>query len=362
MKKSTRILFALVAVMLLASACSQPAAPTAPVATQAPAAAAPAAEPAAPAEPVSTSGSTVTLKIGYSTNEEDPRGLASKRFKEIVEQASGGSIIVEIYPSGQLGGDAALIEAMALDSGMVDIIITDASNFATYDAKMGVSALPFLFKDFETAWKFMDSDLVAGVEEALIEQNMRVLAHFCNGFRCVTTSKGEVLSPADMKGMLIRTPENPVIMATMRALGANPQPLAFSELYIALQQGTYDAQENPVPVIFNNKLYEVQKYLSITNHIYSGMCFTISESIWQTMSAEQQQLVADAAKEVQTYNRELNKQMTEDFLAELEAKGMVISHPDLAPFSEATASVANDLSGQYGTLLDDLKAWLAENQ
>lgn len=206
MKKSTRILFALVAVMMLVSACGQPAAPTAPTAPaapEAPAAAAPAAEPAAPAEPT-LSGSTVTLKIGYSTNEEDPRGLASKKFKEIVEQASGGSIIVEIYPSGQLGGDAALIEAMALDSGMVDIIITDASNFATYDAKMGVSALPFLFKDFETAWKFMDSDLVAGVEEALIEQNMRVLAHFCNGFRCVTTSKSEVLSPADMKGMLIR--------------------------------------------------------------------------------------------------------------------------------------------------------------
>lgn len=361
MKKSIRILFALVAVLLLASACSQPAATPPAAPAEAPAGAdTPATQPTAPAQTVANDPK-VTLKIGYSTNEEDPRGVASKKLKEIVEQASGGSIVVEIYPSGQLGGDAALIEAMALDSGMVDIIITDASNFSTYDAKMGVSALPFLFKDFETAWKFMDSDLVAGVEAAMIDQNMRVLAHFCNGFRCVTTSKGEVLSPADMKGMLIRTPENPVIMATMRALGANPQPLAFSELYIALQQGTYDAQENPVPVIYNNKLYEVQKYLSITNHIYSGMCFTISESIWQTMSEGQRQVVADAAKEAQAFNRELNKQMTEDFLGELEAKGMVISQPDLAPFSEATASVADDLSGQYGTLLNDLKAWLAAN-
>ncbi len=119
----------------------------------------------------------------------------------------------------------------------------------------------------------MDSDIEAAAEEGLLSQNMRVLAHYCNGFRCVTNSKGPINSPADMNGLLIRTPENPVIMATMTALGANPQPLSFSELYQALQQKTYDAQENPIPVIYNNNLYEVQEYLSITNHIYSGMCF-----------------------------------------------------------------------------------------
>ena len=143
---------------------------------------------------------------------------------------------------------------------------------------MGISALPFQFETFDDAWAFMDSDIEAAAEEGLLSQNMRVLAHYCNGFRCVTNSKGPINSPADMNGLLIRTPENPVIMATMTALGANPQPLSFSELYQALQQKTYDAQENPIPVIYNNNLYEVQEYLSITNHIYSGMCFTIAES------------------------------------------------------------------------------------
>ena len=100
----------------------------------------------------------------------------------------------------------------------------------------------------------------------------------------------------EYRGLLIRTPENPVIMATMTALGANPQPLSFSELYQALQQKTYDAQENPIPVIYNNNLFEVQEYLSITNHIYSGMCFTIAESSWNKLSADQQQIVSDAAK------------------------------------------------------------------
>ncbi|MGI5946360.1 MAG: TRAP transporter substrate-binding protein [Lachnospiraceae bacterium] len=310
-------------------------------------------------EPAAANPDAIVLKLGYSTNEEDPRAKAAEEFKKEVEEKTGGAVVIETYPSGQLGGDAALIEAMALDSGTVDIIITDASNFATYEPKMGISALPFQFSTFEDAWAFMDSEVEKEAEDLLIEQNMRVLAHYDNGFRCVTNSKKEVKTPADMANVLIRTPENPVIMATMKALGANPQPLAFSELYQALQQGTYDAQENPIPVIYNNNLFEVQKYLSVTNHIYSGMCFTITESTWKKLSPEQQQIVSDAALASAEFNRELNKKQTEEFIAALEEKGMVITEPDLAPFAEATAGVAAELESTYGDLLDKLEAWKA---
>lgn len=303
------------------------------------------------------SGASVTLKLGFSTNEEDPRAKGAQQFKEEVEEKTGGAVTVELYPSGQLGGDADLINSIALDSGTVDIIVTDASNFATYDAKMGISALPFQFETFDDAWAFMDSDIEAAAEEGLLAQNMRVLAHYCNGFRCVTNSKGPINSPDDMKGLLIRTPENPVIMATMTALGANPQPLSFSELYQALQQKTYDAQENPIPVIYNNNLYEVQEYLSITNHIYSGMCFTISETSWKKLSADQQQIVSDAAKASADYDRELNEQQTNDLVSALEEKGMKINSPDLAPFAAATEKVLTDNADTYGDLLDQLKAW-----
>lgn len=303
------------------------------------------------------SGASVTLKLGFSTNEEDPRAKGAQQFKEEVEEKTGGAVTVELYPSGQLGGDADLINSIALDSGTVDIIVTDASNFATYDAKMGISALPFQFETFDDAWAFMDSDIEAAAEEGLLAQNMRVLAHYCNGFRCVTNSKGPINSPDDMKGLLIRTPENPVIMATMTALGANPQPLSFSELYQALQQKTYDAQENPIPVIYNNNLYEVQEYLSITNHIYSGMCFTISETSWKKLSADQQQILSDAAKASADYDRELNEQQTNDLVSALEEKGMKINSPDLAPFAAATEKVLTDNADTYGDLLDQLKAW-----
>ena len=225
---------------------------------------------------------------------------------------------------------------------------------------MGISALPFQFSDFDEAWAFMDSDVEAAAEEGLLSQNMRVLAHYCNGFRCVTNSKGPIETPDDMKGLLIRTPENPVIMATMTALGANPQPLSFSELYQALQQKTYDAQENPIPVIYNNNLYEVQEYLSVTNHIYSGMCFTIAESSWNKRSADQQAIVEAAAKASADYDRQLNKEQTESLVASLEEKGMKINNPDLAPFAEATTSVLTDNASTYGDLLDQLNSWKAE--
>ena len=327
------------------------------------------AEAAAPAEAdtadagASAGGDPTTaelvLKIGISTNEEDPRAIAAQQFAQEIFDKTGGAVGAQVYPSGQLGGDADLINSLALDSGTADIIITDASNFATYEPKMGISALPFQFKDFDEAWAFMDSDVEKAAEEGLLSQNMRVLAHYCNGFRCVTNSKGPVETPADMQGMLIRTPENPVIMATMTALGANPQPLAFNELYQALQQGTYDAQENPIPVIYNNNLYEVQQYLSVTNHIYSGMCFTIAESTWNKLSADQQAIVEEAAKSSAETNRQLNKEQTENLVTSLEEAGMKINNPDLAPFAEATASVLTDNAATYGTLLDDLAAWKA---
>lgn len=350
MKKTMAILMAATMAVSL-TACGGSSATETKAQTAAPA------ETKAEAEAPAAEGANIELKIGVSTAETDPRNIAAQKFVEEIAEKTGGAVTAKVYPSGQLGGDADLINSMALDSGTVDIIITDASNFATYEPKMGISALPFQFEDFEAAWAFMDSEIEAAAEAPLVEQNMRVIAHYCNGFRCVTNSKKPIETPADMNAMLIRTPENPVIMATMTALGANPQPLSFSELYQALQQGTYDAQENPIPVIFNNKLYEVQEYLSVTNHIYSGMCFTIAESTWQKLSADQQAIVEAAAKASAEENRKMNSEQTDSLVSELEAAGMKINYPELAPFADATASVLTDNADTYGELLDQLKSW-----
>ena len=197
-------------------------------------------------------------------------------------------------------------------------------------------------------------------KELLEQAQIRVLCHYSNGFRCVTNSKGPVETPDDMKGMLIRTPENQVIMATMSALGANPQPLAFSELYQALQQKTYDAQENPIPIIYNNKLYEVQEYLSVTNHIYSGLCFAIAESTWNKLTPEQQEIVAAAAAASGEEQCEVIRAQTDDLVASLEEEGMKVNFPELAPFVEATQSVIEEnalgISEELLTALAEAKA------
>ena len=303
----------------------------------------------------------IVLKIGVSTADTDPRNIAAKSFADEIESKTNGAVKAEVYPAGQLGGDGQLVESMVMDAGTVDIIITDASNFGTVVPDMNISGLPFLFSDFDAAWAFMDGEIEAAAEAELLDVGIRVLAHYDNGFRCVTNSKGPVETPDDMKGMLIRTPENQVIMATMSALGANPQPLAFSELYQALQQKTYDAQENPIPVIYNNKLYEVQDYLSVTNHIYSGMCFAITESTWNKLTPEQQEIVAAAALASGTYDREMNRQQTEDLVANLEEEGMKINYPELAPFSEATQSVIEENAlGISDELLEALAALKAD--
>ena len=302
----------------------------------------------------------IVLKIGVSTAETDPRNIAAQAFADEIAEKTNGAVKAEVYPSGQLGGDGQLVESLCLNDGTVDIVITDASNFGTVVPDMNISGLPFLFSDFDAAWAFMDGEIEAAAEAQLVDLGIRVLAHYDNGFRCVTNSKGPVETPDDMKGMLIRTPENQVIMATMTALGANPQPLAFSELYQALQQKTYDAQENPIPVIYNNKLYEVQDFLSVTNHIYSGMCFAIAESTWNKLTAEQQEIVAAAAQASGDYDREMNRQQTEDLVANLEAEGMKINYPELAPFSAAAQSVIEE--NALGISEDLLTALAALNE
>lgn len=309
------------------------------------------------AENTSSSNSQITIKAGYSTSEEDPRGIVLKKFKETVEKQTNGDVIIEIHPSGELGSDADLIKGII--EGNVDMTVSSAGNFAQYATKIGVSALPFLFSDFDSAWKFVDSDLMQNINADLEPFNMHVLAYFDNGFRCVTTSTKPIKEVADMEGLNIRTPENQIVMETMSALKAKPQSYPFAELKEALKNGTFDAQENPIPVIYNNKLYEVQKYLSITNHSYDAMPLVIRKDIWDSLSEDYQKIISDAAKTAESEDRNLVKQQTSDFVDKLKAEGMEVNNPDLAPFKAATSGVMDVFESIYGEeLINSVKAMI----
>lgn len=305
--------------------------------------------------PASSSDYPITLKVGYSTNEDDPRGVVLKEFKETVEKETNGDILIEIHPSGELGSDGELIKGII--DGNVDMTVSSAGNFAQYATRIGVSALPFLFSDFESAWKFIDSDIMQGINVELEPFNMHVLAYFDNGFRCVTTSTGPINTVEDMAGLNIRTPENQIVMETMSALSAHPQSFPFAELKDALRNGTFDAQENPIPVIYNNGLYEVQKYLSITNHSYDAMPLVIRNDIWQDISDEYKAVIQKAADEAENENRQMVKKQTEDLVDKLKEAGMEVNYPDLAPFKAATSGVMDVFADIYGKeLIDEVKA------
>ena len=299
----------------------------------------------------------LVLKAGYSTNADDPRGIAFEDMKKEVEKATNGDIILEIHPNGELGSDAELIAGLI--SGDVDMTVSSAGNYAQYATRMGVSSLPFLFADFDSAWRFIDSDKIREINGDLEEYNIHVLAYFDNGFRCVTTSEnvGPVTNTDDMMGLNIRTPENQIVMETMSELGANPKGYPFANLKAALADGTFDAQENPIPVIYNNKLYEVQKYLSVTNHSYDAMPLTIRSDIWNKLPEEYKTVINEAAKKAETENRQLVKKQTEEYVALLEAAGMEVNYPDLEAFRKKTTGVKNVFSGLYG---EELLKYLEE--
>ena len=297
----------------------------------------------------------LVIRLGFSTNMSDPRGEASKLFKEEVEKNSNGRIKIDIHANGELGSDAELIQGIIQDS--VDMTVSSAGNFAVYATKLGISAMPFLFSDFESAWAFIDSDLVAGVNKTLEEFNIVVLSHFDNGFRCVTTTKKPVKSVRDMKGLNIRTPQNQIVMETMSALGANPKPYDFTKLKQALTDGLFDSQENPIPIIYNSKLFEEQNYLAITNHSYDAMPLVIRKSLWDTIPAGDRQILIEAAKKAQDLDRQLVKAQTESYVDLLKKAGMTVTTPNLKEFAEATSGVINTFSTVYGDeLIAKMKA------
>ena len=296
----------------------------------------------------------ITIDLGYSTGRDDPRGVSLDEFRKNVENESNGNIRICIHPSGEEGSDEELISKMI--TGDIDMTVSSAGNYATYSTRLGVTALPFLFDDFESAWEFVDSDTMNDIGSDLEVYNMHVLSWFDNGFRCVTTSekKGPVRSIEDMKGLNIRTPDNHIVMETMYALGADPKVYPFTKLKEALKNDMFDAQENPIPVICTNRLYEVQKYLTVTNHSYDAMPLTIRYDLWKKIPEKYRNILTEQAAAAQKQDRELVAAQTKDFIQALQNEGMEIIYPNLKPFKDATSDVIDKFSVSYGVDLIDM--------
>ena len=285
-------------------------------------------------------GQTFTIKIGHSDTTTNLINVSLENFAKYVEEQSGGAVKVDIYAAEQLGSNAEMAEM--LEMGSLDAMMMPQGQEASFAPKINTLGLPFLFPDYESVYKVLDSEIGDELVADLESHNMIQLAYWENGLRQTTNSKRAINSSADFKGLKIRTPEDAMTMAIFEALGASPSPLAFSELYLALQQGTFDGQENPVSNIYANNFQDVQKYLAMTNHKYECKNMIFSLTSWNKYPEDVQNLLKEAAKIYGDEHRKAIVDSQETMLKELEEAGMEVTYPDIADLQAATASVYDD--------------------
>jgi TRAP-type transport system periplasmic protein len=277
------------------------------------------------------------LTLGHGAAPGNPRHEAAVYFANAVKQKSGGRLEVQVAPSAQLGDDAAMLTA--LRSGTLDISANSQGATATVVPEYAAFGMPFLFSDPEQAFKVLDGPLGKELAEKSAKKNLIVLGYWDNGIRHVSNSRKPVLSPADMKGLKIRTPPDAVTIDIMGALGAETQQIKFAELYVALEQGVVDGQENPLANIYASKLYEVQKFITLTGHKFEMNPFLMSKRTWDRLSEADRKVVTEAAAQATQLQRKLSREADEKLVAELKAKGVRIDAIDTRPFATATQAV-----------------------
>jgi len=306
----------------------------------------PEAKPAQPAGPQ-------TIKLAHVVNEKDGFHIAAMKFKELVEQRTQGTVIVDLFPNAQLGDERTLIEGMQI--GTVHMGLITNGPVANFLPEIAAFEMPFLFASPEEAYKVLDGPVGKKVLDKLDSINLKGLAYAERGFRNLTNSKKPVKVPADMVGLKIRVMENPVYIDTFKTLGTNAVPMAWTEALTALQQGTIDGQENPINVIYSFKLSETQKYLSMTKHSYAPALFLMSKKVFAGFDAPTQAIMVKAAQEAAVYERKWNADQMADQLKQLKEKGMQIIDPDIAAFQKAVKPVYDKYGPKFGALMQDIE-------
>ena len=302
------------------------------------------------------------LKISNGINEQHPSYLGGKKFGEILAAKLPGKYTVQVYANSQLGDDVRATEAVRM--GTLEMVTTSASPLTGLVPEFNVFDLPFIVPSTKAADAIFDGPIGAKLADDLEKKGLKLLCYYENGFRQLTNSKREVKSPADLKGLKIRTMQNPIHLDAFRAMGANPTPMPFSEVFTAMQQKTIDGQENPIPTIWLSKFYEVQKYVSLTGHVYGPHITLIGKKLWDSFPAADQKIIAEAAKESAVYQRALNRQMDKDFVDNLRKAGCTVT--ELTPaqhkaFVDSVASVYATWEPKIGkALVEEFKATVSK--
>lgn len=299
----------------------------------------------------SSTSAKYVLKLGYGGAVDNPRNVCATAFAKWVNEQTNGEVKIDCYPGETIGTDEEMGQMCSM--GTLDMTINAVGVTSKYAPKLAALGLPFLFSSYDKVDKVLDSDLGESLVSDLPSKGLHFLAYWENGLRQITNSKRPITTPADLKGLKIRTPNDEMTLSIFKTLGASPSPLAFSELYLALSQHTYDGQENPIENIYSSKLYEVQKYISITNHKYEPLVFVVSEKVWEKLPADVQKVISEGAEKFGKEHRTQVREREDKLIDVMKSDGVQVNTPNLTAFKEQTKSVYTQYESKLGKDLVD---------
>jgi tripartite ATP-independent transporter DctP family solute receptor len=288
------------------------------------------------------------IKFGHLNNADHPVSFGVKRFGELVAAKSGGKLKVQEFPSSQLGNE--LQQQAALQGGTQEMSAPATTSLAGIVKEFGLVDFPFSVANHAQADALLDGPFGQALIAKLPEKGLIALGYWDLGFRNVTNSKRPITRGEDLDGLKLRVIPNPVFLDTFKAFKANPVPMPFAELYPALESKAVDGQENPYAVILSNKFYEVQKFVSATNHVYAANILLVSKRFWDKLTPAEQKMMNEAANEARAYQRQASRAAAQKAVAELQAKGM--QYNEIAPAEhkrmvDVAKSVTDRLAAGY---------------
>lgn len=289
-------------------------------------------------------------RVAVTTPAGHPYNVGLEDFKRRVEQGTNGDIEVTIFPSGQLGGEVESVKNVQL--GTLTMTVVSTSNVSPFYKDLEALGVPYLFKSLSCGYKVLDGDVGKEIADGLLKQaQLRVLGWYTFGMRQLVNTKRPLLKPDDMKGMLFRVPADKMAEEAYRALGANPVPMDFPEVFNALQQGVIDGADNPLITVQQFKWYEVVKYVSLTQTAAGLSPFVISERAFARLSPEQKQVVIAAGAASAKVNRDTEAELTKGAADFLKSKGVRIDKPEQTPFREKVEPVFEEARKKFGAKL-----------
>ncbi len=280
-------------------------------------------------------GEKVEVRISACNSMEHPQTLGLMVMKEYVDSRTGGNVQVHIFPNSQLGAELESVEQVQM--GTLEMATASIAPIVTFQEKFAVLDIPFLFDNYFEAWAVLDSKVGSDLMDSLEEAGLIGLAYMENGYRHTTNNNRPIKSLADFSGLKIRTMQSPLHIANFKELGANPTPIPFSEVYMALSQRIADGQENPISNIWDLKLVEVQKYTSLTGHIYDAMPLVANLNWFKSLPAEYQTIIRTGALLGMNYSRFINTGREDMIIAKLRSQGMEVNDLDQAAKDEIKA-------------------------